>query len=305
MTTISIVIENPKNENDDLINDKNTLSTHFLNKKRYKSDDECIETISNINKNKRISFFAFNRINKLELFLSNFEKIFKDNEEFFQREEKRFMETNFNLGLINSVFNYFSIMKVYLINVGIFNSKELIDLIKTFYLNDLEFSVLTILLEEFLSNFSYSFEKENLYYLGLYSKHITSDTYKDIFYNMINTNIYFKDWFLHYKKFLQTRDLNLIKVNKRSNYFTKKEQKFEIVDYNLMVNDIFELKKEVKDTIFFKKYIGHNVGKKVKVTIVYDDKRDKNRQNLSEKNQIERIDLSNNEVECLQTDSSA
>ena len=301
MTTISIVIENPKNEDDYIINDKNTLSTYFLNKKRYKSDDECID----INKNKRISFFTFNRINKLDLFLSNFEKIIKDNEEFFQKEKKRYMETNFNLTLINSVFNYFSIMKLYLINVGILNSKELIDLIKTFYLNDLEFSVLTILLEEFLSNFSYIFEKENLYYLGLYSKHITSDTYKDIFYNMLNDDIYFKNWFLHYNKFLESRDLNLIKVNKRSNFFTKKEQKFEIVDYILMVNDIFELKTEVNNKIFFKKHIGHNVGKKIKVVIVYEDKRDKNRQNLSKKNQIDRIDLSNNDVECLQTDSSA
>ena len=302
MTTISIVIENPKNEDNYSINDKSNISTNFLHKKRYKSDDENMETNSDSKKNKKISFFTFNKINKLEIFLNSFDKIIKENEEFFQKEETRYKDINFNLSLINYIIKYFSLTKFYLRNINIFKEKELIDLIKTFYLNDLEFSVLTILLEEFLSTFLYIFEKENIYYLGLYSKYISSDDYKDIFHKMINTDKYFKEWFLHYNEFLKSRDLNVLKVNKRNNYFTKKEQKLEIFDYNLMAENIFELKRENENKIFSKKHINHNIGKKVNVVIVYQDKNFKNIYNVD---QMEQIDSTNNDIEGSQTDISA
>ena len=302
MTTISIVIENPKNEDNYSINNKSKISTNFLNKKRYKSEDENIETNSDFKKNKKISIFTFNKINKLEIFLSSYDKIIKENKEFYQNKESRYKETIFNLSLINYVIKYFSEMKFYLRNINIFNSKDLIDLIKTFHLNDLEFSVLTILLEEFLSSSLYTFEKENIYYLGLYSKYISSDDYKNIFHKMINTDKYFKEWFLHYNEFLKTRDLNVLRVNKRNNHFTKKEQKLEAINYNLMADNIFELKSENKNKIFFKKYFSHNIGKKVNVVIVYQDK---NFQEIYNLDQTEKIDSSNNDIEGLQTDISA
>ena len=303
MTTISIVIENQKDENNYLIDNKSTSSIHLLNKKRYKSDDEYTETNSKFKKDKKISFFSFNKINKLDIFLSSFEKIIKDNEEFFQKEKKRYMETNFNLNLVNSVINYFSIMKFYLRNINIFTSKELIGIIKTFCLNDFEFSLLTILIEEFLSRFLFIFDKENIYYLGLYSKYISTESYKDIFTEMINEDAYFKDWYYHYKEFLESLDLSLIKINKRNNHFTKREQKKELFDHNLMVDDIFEIKKEFQNKkIFTQKYISHNIGKKVNVVIVYQDK---TWENIADKNQMDKIENSNNDVEGLQTDISA
>ena len=303
MTTISIVIENQKDENNYLIDNKSTSSIHLLNKKRYKSDDEYTETNSKFKKDKKISFFSFNKINKLDIFLSSFEKIIKDNEEFFQKEKKRYIETNFNLNLVNSVINYFSIMKFYLRNINIFTSKELIGIIKTFCLNDFEFSLLTILIEEFLSRFLFIFDKENIYYLGLYSKYISTESYKDIFTEMINEDAYFKDWYYHYKEFLESLDLSLIKINKRNNHFTKREQKKELFDHNLMVDDIFEIKKEFQNKkIFTQKYISHNIGKKVNVVIVYQDK---TWENIADKNQMDKIENSNNDVEGLQTDISA
>ena len=303
MTTISIVIENQKDENNHSIDNKSTSSIHLLNKKRYKSDDEYTETNSKFKKDKKISFFSFNKINKLDIFLSSFEKIIKDNEEFFQKEKKRYIETNFNLNLVNSVINYFSIMKFYLRNINIFTSKELIGIIKTFCLNDFEFSLLTILIEEFLSRFLFIFDKENIYYLGLYSKYISTESYKDIFTEMINEDAYFKDWYYHYKEFLESLDLSLIKINKRNNYFAKSEQKKELFDHNLMVDDIFEIKKEFQNKkIFTQKYISHNIGKKVNVVIVYQDK---TWENIADKNQMDKIENSNNDVEGLQTDISA
>lgn len=303
MTTISIVIENQKDENNYLIDNKSTSSIHLLNKKRYKSDDEYTKTNSKFKKDKKISFFSFNKINKLDIFLSSFEKIIKDNEEFFQKEKKRYIETNFNLNLVNSVINYFSIMKFYLRNINIFTSKELIGIIKTFCLNDFEFSLLTILIEEFLSRFLFIFDKENIYYLGLYSKYISTESYKDIFIEMINEDSYFKDWYYHYKEFLESLDLSLIKINKRNNYFAKREQKKELFDHNLMVDDIFEIKKEFQNKkIFTQKYISHNIGKKVNVVIVYQDK---TWENIADKNQMDKIENSNNDVEGLQTDISA
>ena len=302
MTTISIIIENPKEEDNYSINDKNNISSNFLNKKRYKSFDENIETNSDFKNNKKISFFTFNKINKSETFLSSFNKIIRENKEFFEKEETRYNETNFNLSLVNSVIKYFSAMKFYLRKISIFNSKELIDLIKMFHMNDLEFSVFTILLEEFLSTFLYILEKENIYYLGLYSKYISTDDYKDIFHKMINTDKYFKEWFLLYNEFLETRDLNVLKVNKRNNYFSKKEQKLETINYNLMVENIFKLKFENKNKNYFNKYISHNIGKKVNVVIVYQDK---NFQNIYNIDQMEKIDSSNNDNEGSQTDISA
>ena len=302
MTTISIIIENPIKEDNYSISDKSSISTHFLNKKRYKSDDDNIETTSEFKTNKKISFFTSNKNNKLEIFLRSYDRIFKENKDFFQKEESRYKEINFNQSLINYVIKYFSLMKFYLRKIYIFKEKELIDLIKTFHMNDLEFSVLTLLLEEFLSTSLYIFQKENIYYLGLYSKYISSDDYTDIFQKMINTDKYFNEWFLHYNVFLKARDLNVIRVNKRNNFFTKKEQKFETINYNLMAENIFELKKENENKIFCKNYISHNIGKKVNVVIVYQDT---NLENIYNIDQMEKIDSTNNDIEGSQTDISA
>lgn len=302
MTTISIVIDNPIKDDNYSISDKSSISTNFLNKKRYKSNDENIETTSDFKTNKKISFFTSNKNNKLEIFLSNYDRIIKENKDFFQKEESRYKEINFNQSLINYVIKYFSLMKFYLRKIYIFKEKELIDLIKTFHMNDLEFSALTLLLEEFLSTSLYIFEKENIYYLGLYSKYISSDDYTDIFQKMINTDKYFNEWFLHYNVFLKARDLNVIRVNKRNNFFTKKEQKFETINYNLMAENIFQLKKENENKIFCKNYISHNIGKKVNVVVVYQDK---NLENIYNIDQMEKIDSTNNDIEGSQTDISA
>ena len=302
MTTISIIIENPIKEDNYSISDKSSISTHFLNKKRYKSDDDNIETTSEFKTNKKISFFTSNKNNKLEIFLRSYDRIIKENKNFFQKEESRYKEINFNQSLINYVIKYFSLMKFYLRKIYIFKEKELIDLIKTFHMNDLEFSVLTLLLEEFLSTSLYIFQKENIYYLGLYSKYISSDDYTDIFQKMINTDKYFNEWFLHYNVFLKARDLNVIRVNKRNNFFTKKEQKFETINYNLMAENIFQLKKENENKIFCKNYISHNIGKKVNVVIVYQDK---NLENIYNIDQMEKTDSTNNDIEGSQTDISA
>ena len=302
MTTISIVIDNPIKDDNYSISDKSSISTNFLNKKRYKSNDENIETTSDFKSNKKISFFTSNKNNKLEIFLSNYDRIIKENKNFFQKEESRYKEINFNQSLINYVIKYFSLMKFYLRKIYIFKEKELIDLIKTFHMNDLEFSALTLLLEEFLSTSLYIFQKENIYYLGLYSKYISSDDYTDIFQKMINTDKYFNEWFLHYNVFLKARDLNVIRVNKRNNFFTKKEQKFETINYNLMAENIFQLKKENENKIFCKNYISHNIGKKVNVVVVYQDK---NLENIYNIDQMEKIDSTNNDIEGSQTDISA
>ena len=119
---------------------------------------------------------------------------------------------------------------------------------------------------------------------------------------MINSDKYFKEWFLNYNEFLKARDLNIIRVNKRNNFFTKKEQKFETINYNLMAENIFQLKKENENKIFCKNYISHNIGKKVNVVIVYQDK---NLENIYNIDQMEKTDSTNNDIEGSQTDISA
>ena len=76
-----------------------------------------------------------------------------------------------------------------------------------FQIDDTEFSILTLLIEDYISNYSIILDKETIYYLGLYSKYFSSVFYQDVLYKMINSNLFFKKWNLNYK---ETQDNNII-----------------------------------------------------------------------------------------------
>ena len=216
-----------------LSKDKNT-SFQFLNKKRSKSDtaynEEKFKFIEDLN------LLVFTPAYKiiLEKFLDNYSRIINDpnlkNKKYIIQEKKEFFDTSFNLKLTNTIFNYFSKEKSKLRNANFFNCKDLIDLIKTYLINEFQFSILTLLIDKYISKDNLS--KENIYYLGLYTKYISSDTYSEVFNWMIKSNIFFKNWYLRHKQFLESIDTSVININNRINNLVNKNHTIEEIDFN-------------------------------------------------------------------------
>ena len=294
-----------------LIYEENSSINHFLNQKRFKSDDDYTELITKKIMNKKCSYFLVDKKDKLDNFLETYEQIIHNlnvaNDDYYIKAKIYYFKNTFNLTLLKMIINYYSKMKPYLRNANIFNSKELIGLIKIFQIDDTEFSILTLLIEDYISNYSIILEKETIYYLGLYSKYISSVFYQDVLYKMINSNLFFKKWYLNYKDFLQSRDLSILRINKRNNSFKPNTQKFETIDYNLMVDNIFNIKKEENDSknIGIKNNIfNSNIGKKIKVIIVYQEEETKDNNIINNKH-MDKDDFIKNDIEGLQTDMSA
>ena len=280
-----------------LSKDKNT-SFQFLNKKRSKSDtaynEEKFKFIEDLN------LLVFTPVYKiiLEKFLDNYSRIINDpnlkNKKYIIQEKKEFFDTSFNLKLTNTIFNYFSKEKSKLRNANFFNCKDLIDLIKTYLINEFQFSILTLLIDRYISKDNLS--KENIYYLGLYTKYISSDTYSEVFNWMIKSNIFFKNWYLRHKQFLESIDTSVININNRINNLVNKNHTIEEIDFNSMVDNIIFSKKENKIINNFKPF-NSNIGKKIHVEIVYQEESSQSQENL---NSIETRESSHKESEALQ-----
>ena len=280
-----------------LSKDKNT-SFQFLNKKRSKSDtaynEEKFKFIEDLN------LLVFTPVYKiiLEKFLDNYFRIINDpnlkNKKYFNQEKKEFFDTSFNLKLTNTIFNYFSKEKSKLRNANFFNCKDLIDLIKTYLINEFQFSILTLLIDKYISKDNLS--KENIYYLGLYTKYISSDTYSEVFNWMIKSNIFFKNWYLRHKQFLESIDTSVININNRINNLVNKNHTIEEIDFNSMVDNIIFSKKENKIINKFKPF-NSNIGKKIHVEIVYQEESSQSQENM---NSIETRESSHKESEALQ-----
>ena len=245
-----------------LSKDKNT-SFQFLNKKRSKSDtaynEEKFKFIEDLN------LLVFTPVYKiiLEKFLDNYFRIINDpnlkNKKYFIQEKKEFFDTSFNLKLTNTIFNYFSKEKSKLRNANFFNCKDLIDLIKTYLINE-----------------------------------ISSDNYSEVFNWMIKSNIFFKNWYLRHKQFLESIDTSVININNRINNLVNKNHTIEEIDFNSMVDNIIFSKKENKIINKFKPF---NIGKKIHVEIVYQEESSQSQENL---NSIETRESSHKESEALQ-----
>ena len=280
-----------------LSKDKNT-TFQFLNKKRSKLDvafnEEKFKFIEDLN------LLVFTPVYKiiLEKFLDNYSRIINDpnlkNKKYIIQEQKEFFDTSFNLKLTNTIFNYFSKEKSKLRNANFFNCKDLIDLIKTYLINEFQFSILTLLIDKYISKDNLS--KEDIYYLGLYTKYISSDTYSEVFNWMIKSNIFFKNWYLRHKQFLESIDTSVININNRINNLVNKNHTIEEIDFNSMVDNIIFSKKENKIINKFKPF-NSNIGKKMHVEIVYQEESSQSQENM---NSIETRESSHKDSETLQ-----
>ena len=297
-----------------LLSNGKSRTISFLNKKRFNSDNSYNELKIIIQEGDGNSFLIQKITNISQNFLDNFSEIINNSKysfnKYFHKEKKRYFGSNFNLKLINSIINYFTKEESSLRNANILNSEELINLVKTFFINDFEFSILTLLINKTIFYFSNRIEKETIYYLGLYTKYILSNAYSEVFNLMLKSDIHFKNWYLQYKSFLETIDLSLIKVNKGKT----PNQNLEMVDFNLMINDLFESKKEKEkekekkdvnkintiETIKKINMFNLNRGKKINVVVVYQEE-----SSQDNTNDVDNGYSSHNENEGLQTDISA
>ena len=309
MKTKFSIEDNVKSEKTINKKEKESFSIQFLNKKRNKLDDEKTEDNIIFKNDIKNKIFLINKRNKLDIFLDTFKKIKnemlfnKDN--YFLKEKKPYFKNILNLKLINLIINYFENLKIHLIDKNIFNLKDLIELIKVFLINEFQFSILTILMDEYILSFSNKLEKESFYYLGLYTKYISSSAFLKIFNEMLIINTAFKVWFIQYKSFLENINIDLKKINIRNKSFLPKSPKIEIINYNSMVENIIKLsneKKEKNNKLIITKekhtnnnLIKSNIGKKLNVIIVYKE------EDYSE--EIKNYST-NNDIEGLQTDLS-
>lgn len=298
MKTMDIIEENPKIEKLLLTFGKNNSLSNFLNKKRLKSDGDSQETTIKFIEDKKFCFFPFINKNMTQYFLETYFQILNNsqfkNNTYFLNEKKIYFDFTFNLKLVNDIINYFSKVKSRFKNANLFNLKDLKDLTKTFLINDIQFSILSLLIDEYISKFIFTFKKENIYYLGLYTKYITSDFYADVFNEILNKNIFFKFWYLQNKLFLENLDISVAKINKRNN--SSDNQKIERIDFDLMVHDIIFPKREKKENKKFNVFKS-NIGKKINVVVVYQE--DLSQDNT---NYIEAKDFSHNGNEPIQSD---
>ena len=278
----------------------NTSTIQFLNKKRSKYDVAYNE--EKVKFKEDLNFFVFKPIfkNTIEIFMDNYTQIMNDNKlknkEYFFQEKKEYFNTSFDLKLTNTIINYFSKIKSNLRNANFTSCKELIDLIKAFLINELQLSILTLLIDEYISKFPSNIQKENIYYLGLYTKYISSDLYAEVFNWMIKSNIFFKNWYLRHKQFLESIDTSVININNRINNLVNKNHTIEEIDFNSMVDNIIFSKKENKIINKFKPF-NSNIGKKIHVEIVYQEESSQSQENL---NSIETRESSHKESEALQ-----
>ena len=299
MKAMNIIEENPKIGKLLLSFRKTNSLSNFLNKKRLKLDSDSQETTIKFIEDKKFCFFPFSNKNMTQNFLETYSQIMNNtkykNHMIFFKETKKYFDPSFNLKLVKDVINYFSKVKSLLKNRFVFNIKDLNNLIKTFLINDLEFSVLTLLIDEYISNFLFTLKNENIYYLGLYTKYITSDFYIDVFNEMINRNIYFKFWYLQNKLFLEKIDISMPRINKRNNFFYN--QTIENIDFDSMVDNIIFQKKEKKEIKKFN-IIKSNIGKKRNVKVVYQEDSSQDNDNT---NFIETKSSSHNENELIKS----
>jgi hypothetical protein len=295
MKAMNIFEEKTKFEKFLLSYEKSKPLPFFLNKKRFKLSSDPEETTRKLKEDKIFFHFPFSNKNMTEFFLETYSQImneakFKNNKYYFN-EKKEYFDTTFNLKLVKTSINYFLKVKSSFRNANLFNSKDLNHLIKTFLINETQFSILTLLLDEFIVNFPFSLKKENIYYLGLYTKYISSDFYAEVFQKMLITNIFFKLWYLQYKQFLEKINVNAKKISKQNNSFMNNIHKIDSIDFNSMIENLIDPIKEKKEIKKFN-IIKSNIGKKLNVVVVYQE--DSSQDNT---NYFEEKDSFNNEKE--------
>lgn len=186
-----------------------------------------------------------------------------------------------NLDLVKIILAYINKISNFQENKKKFNLNLLIQLTQIFLMNENDIATLTLLIEQYLFfNNANLYTDENLFYLGLYTKYITSNEFYYIFNEMLKINASFKNWYTLNKNLLDIFDIDIQKVNQRYTLFKQSQKQVKFIDYNLMIKDIIDpisykhKEKKQQNTSVIKS--NSNIGKIIDVIIVYTEGPDNN-----------------------------
>jgi hypothetical protein len=283
MTTFKIIKNIKGGESKSLSSQTDVESTQLLGKKRY--------NLSKINKEMRKSLKIKRKQSspcpkidkKIELFLSNYyeliinmkknDKIFSN---YFSTQEKYYFNSILNLDLVKIIFSYINKISNFQKNNKKLNLNLFIQLTQIFLMNENDIAALTLLIEQYLFFHNANlYTDENLFYLGLYTKYITSNEFYYIFNEMLKINVSFKNWYTLNKNLLDIFDIDIQKVNQRYTLFKQSQKQVKFIDYNLMIKDIidpisFKHNEKKQNTNSIVKS-NSNIGKIIDVIIVYTE----------------------------------
>jgi len=284
MTTFKIIKNIKGGESKSLSSQTDVESTQLLGKKRYnlsKINKEMRKTL----KIKRKPSSPSEKIDKkIELFLSNYSQLIinmKKNDKifsnYFSTQEKYYFNSILNLDLVKIILAYINKISNLQENKKICNLNLLIQLTQIFLMNENDIATLTLLIDQYLFFHNANlYTDENLFYLGLYTKYITSNEFYYIFNEMLKINISFKNWYTLNKNLLDIFDIDIQKVNQRYTLFKQSQKQVKFIDYNLMIKDIidpisfkYNEKKQQYNTSVVKS--NSNIGKIIDVIIVYTE----------------------------------
>jgi hypothetical protein len=288
MTTFKIIKNIKGGESKSLSSQTDVESTQLLGKKRY--------NLSKINKEMRKSLKIKKKQSspcpkidkKIELFLSYYSQLIinkKKNDKIFSNyfsiQEKYYFNSILNLDLVKIILAYINKISNFQKNKKKLNLNLLIQLTQIFLMNENDIATLTLLIEQyFFFHNTNLYTDENLFYLGLYTKYITSNEFYYIFNEMLKINASFKNWYTLNKNLLDIFNIDIQKVNQRYTLFKESQKQVKFIDYNSMIKDII-------DPISFKHYekkqhtnsivkSNSNIGKIIDVIIVYTEGPDNN-----------------------------
>ena len=181
-----------------------------------------------------------------------------------------------NLDLVKIIFSYINKISNFQKNNKKLNLNLFIQLTQIFLMNENDIAALTLLIEQYL--FFHNpilYTDESLFYLGLYTKYITSNEFYYIFNEMLKINVSFKNWYTLNKNLLDIFDIDIQKVNQRYTLFKQSQKQVKFIDYNLMIKDIidpisFKHNEKKQNTNSIVKS-NSNIGKIIDVIIVYTE----------------------------------
>jgi hypothetical protein len=201
------------------------------------------------------------------------DKIFSN---YFSTQEKYYFNSILNLDLVKIIFSYINKISNFQKNNKKLNLNLFIQLTQIFLMNENDIAALTLLIEQYLFFHNPNlYTDESLFYLGLYTKYITSNEFYYIFNEMLKINVSFKNWYTLNKNLLDIFDIDIQKVNQRYTLFKQSQKQVKFIDYNLMIKDIidpisFKHNEKKQNTNSIVKS-NSNIGKIIDVIIVYTE----------------------------------
>lgn len=228
---------------------------------------------------------------------------------------KRFMiKTNqkkinyMNLSFLNMIYYYLKkncgikkINKDFILKIN--------EIIKILSINENEFVLWTLLIDEFIINNSNEWDLKDLFYLALISKEKTNKNFSELINNYKIYNNDFDEWYNRNISIVEI-EIQLSLFNEQYKKLTKKNcQKFKYFDFNYFINYICSQKRKSKrkrkniKLKYYTKYESNKKDNNLKETIKGENNND-NKSNDNINNNVDNININENYFELFNINSN-